>query len=131
MNTNAANWVKALRSGKYQQSKGALKDAYGFCCLGVACELYAIETGVGNWDRHHQSVLSSERGCKFKEYCSFDGEPSCLPLRVKVWLGLEDAFGRYKDAAEEYDLATQNDRGLSFEDIASIIESEPEGLFNQ
>lgn len=33
-------FVKALRSGKYKQTVGALSKDGGFCCLGVACELY-------------------------------------------------------------------------------------------
>lgn len=28
-------WLQALRSGKYEQGKGALKSASGYCCLGV------------------------------------------------------------------------------------------------
>ena len=32
-------WVKALRSGKYKQGKGALQNRDGFCCLGVACKV--------------------------------------------------------------------------------------------
>lgn len=41
-----AKWVKALRSGKYQQGRGALKrtllennTTYEYCCLGVACDI--------------------------------------------------------------------------------------------
>ena len=33
-------WVAAMRSGKYKQSSNALRDQAGFCCLGVACDLY-------------------------------------------------------------------------------------------
>lgn len=33
-------WVKALRSGKYKQTKRALQDSSGFCCLGVACKVF-------------------------------------------------------------------------------------------
>jgi hypothetical protein len=29
----------ALESGRYQQSRGALKNALGNCCLGVACDV--------------------------------------------------------------------------------------------
>lgn len=41
-------WVKALRSGKYKQGYGTLKQYNGFeevyhCCLGVLCELYNDE----------------------------------------------------------------------------------------
>jgi hypothetical protein len=30
-----AKWVKALRSGRYQQSRGQMHDGVGYCCLGV------------------------------------------------------------------------------------------------
>lgn len=33
-------WVEALRSGKYTQSREALQNDKGFCCLGVACDLF-------------------------------------------------------------------------------------------
>lgn len=35
-------WVKALRSGKYKQGHGQLKDVGSntYCCLGVAAEVY-------------------------------------------------------------------------------------------
>ena len=32
-----SDWVKALRSGEYKQTNGIMKDAEGFCCLGVLC----------------------------------------------------------------------------------------------
>lgn len=36
-------WVKALKSGKYKQTKGALKrktsHGIGYCCLGVLCSI--------------------------------------------------------------------------------------------
>jgi hypothetical protein len=30
-----AKWLKALRSGRYKQTEGALADEQGYCCLGV------------------------------------------------------------------------------------------------
>ena len=33
-------WIEALRSGKYKQSKLSLQSAEGFCCLGVACDIF-------------------------------------------------------------------------------------------
>lgn len=30
-------WVKALRGGKYKQTKSALQNDEGYCCLGIAC----------------------------------------------------------------------------------------------
>jgi len=38
-------WVDALRSGKYAQTTGTLRDQHGFCCLGVACDV----SGKGEW----------------------------------------------------------------------------------
>ena len=32
-------WIAALRSGYYEQGRGALRKGDTFCCLGVACEL--------------------------------------------------------------------------------------------
>ena len=34
-----AQWIAALRSGKYEQGKGRLREGDKFCCLGVACDL--------------------------------------------------------------------------------------------
>ncbi len=33
-------WVKALRSGKYSQTKEVLENKEGYCCLGVACDIF-------------------------------------------------------------------------------------------
>lgn len=40
-----AEWVAALRSGKYKQAKKKLHNSRtgGFCCLGVACDLAGID----------------------------------------------------------------------------------------
>jgi hypothetical protein len=37
---NIKKWCKALDSGKYKQTRGKLQDSRGYCCLGVACELF-------------------------------------------------------------------------------------------
>lgn len=37
---NIEIWVEALRSGKYGQTQYTLQDNNGYCCLGVACELF-------------------------------------------------------------------------------------------
>lgn len=44
-----AKWVAALRSGDYEQGRGYLHRG-GFCCLGVACDLFIKETGRACWD---------------------------------------------------------------------------------
>lgn len=36
-------WIDALRSGKYEQAVGMLQNDRGYCCLGVACEIFIPE----------------------------------------------------------------------------------------
>lgn len=38
----AEKWIAALRSGKYNQTRGSLRDQFGYCCLGVACVINGI-----------------------------------------------------------------------------------------
>ena len=33
-------WCKALRSGKYKQTKDTLQDKKGYCRLGVSCDIF-------------------------------------------------------------------------------------------
>lgn len=112
MNKNARKWIDALRSGKYNQTRDRLKDEYGHCCLGVACEVYQEE--VGDLDEKLAHGI----------YC-FDNCRSHLPIKVVNWLNLQFDDGEYKEGY----LTTKNDTGSTFEEIADIIESEPEGLF--
>jgi hypothetical protein len=32
-------WIEALESGRYRQTRSCLRDAKGYCCLGVLCEV--------------------------------------------------------------------------------------------
>jgi hypothetical protein len=68
-------WVKALRSGKYKQGEGRLKQKDTFCCLGVLCDLYRKETGEP-WEK-------DEYGSE-----TMLNEESFLPPTVKRWAGI-------------------------------------------
>ena len=118
LNKNAKKWVKALRSGKFKQTKRTLGIPDGkFCCLGVACEL-AIKDGV--------------RLKKVKKplFFTYDSRDDYLPARVKNWLGLNGEEGQYYSKNGRYtSLVERNDSGKSFKWIANFIESEPKGLF--
>lgn len=43
-------WTDALRSGKYKQTKNTLQDAKGYCCLGVACDLFIPNPRISSID---------------------------------------------------------------------------------
>ena len=124
MNENAKKWIDSLRSGNYEQGQRYLRTDKGFCCLGVACDLYSKETGKVEWKKN--SNLSNlyyfgENG--------FD-----LPRKVSNWLGLSGSSGGFystgKQAAQfDSSLAVLNDTGSDFTEIANLIASEPSGLF--
>lgn len=142
MNANAKKWVAALRSGKYKQGTGALmkkgmfprRDQY--CCLGVACDLYAktggkLETAV----RFKRNFFNDYP--KWFKIVFFNGNYAPLPEVVWKWLGLQTNVGEFNNAIPapdsdlDYDSLTQlNDMARwSFKQIADFIETEPAGLF--
>ena len=118
MNENARAWVAALRSGEYEQGKGALHPTKNtYCCLGVACELYRQAKG-GKWQPDGDGF-------------TFQDNTKVLPPRVRVWLGLSFSTGSYPMGIVFESLAAQNDGGSTFSEIADVIESEPAGLFSE
>jgi hypothetical protein len=117
LNKNAKKWVKALRSRKYKQTTGRLVDLdkKRYCCLGVACELAVKAKVIPPVD---------------KMYSTYDGELSSLPGVVREWLGLTDCDGSFFEEDKRSNLTELNDaHKKTFGQIARVIESKPEGLF--
>ncbi|WP_407306566.1 hypothetical protein [Acinetobacter sp.] len=75
----AMKWIDALRSGEYMQTKGALRDMNGFCCLGVLCNLHA---------QAHPEIAAEQQ-----ESHKYLGESMSLPLDVIKWAGMQDLNG--------------------------------------
>lgn len=123
LNDNTKKWVAALRSGKYTQCRRRLHiKGDGYCCLGVACEVYMNEG-------HALDVkYREELGRVAAEY---DGISSVLPEAVQQWLGLATYNGQFGHPSNRSCLSGRNDKGATFTEIADIIEAEPEGLFSK
>jgi hypothetical protein len=108
----AKKWVKALRSGKYEQISGKLERKGGFCCLGVLCKV-AEENG--------------KRVNKTAEGKLWGGSLSHHPA-VLDWAGLKTSMAILNDSETDDtsaadSLVNQNDlRGANFNTIADIIE---------
>lgn len=96
-------WIKALKSGDYEQTSGALRRDNGFCCLGVLCNLHAIA--------HPELAL------KQVDVSWYLGEDAGLPKAVMQWAGIDSKYGEYTNGS----LADDNDDGESFSTIARII----------
>lgn len=115
-----AKWVAALRSGKYEQTHGALRDGdKGFCCMGVLCNLHAI--------------ANPKFAAKQKDPYTYDGKQGLPSRTVTDWAGIsetervkyelagEDVLVSYKGNLKR--LSALNDEyRLSFKQIANIID---------
>ena len=104
--TTLTDWVAALRSGKYEQQKGTLKGAEGYCCLGVLCSINGKEPEVALFlydDNQDQIIDDLDEGSSvLYEFCNQSINNSFI-----------------------YDRAIEmNDEGKSFEEIADFIERE-------
>jgi hypothetical protein len=105
MNENIKRkWVKALRSEKYKQWQGQLRDVKGYCCLGVLCDIAPKK--VGRWCADDDKIfMSSDKDSSIE-----------FPTKaVKKWAGL--TMRQCKQLSHLND----NNR-WSFEQIADHIE---------
>jgi len=138
----AKKWIKALRSGKYKQGEGFLKqynkkNQERYCCLGVLCELYN-----DIMKKNHKKTLKSytkehsDYGVEGNGYVVFNNKGQSLPSVVKRWAGIKDETGEFvcqrKDrhgTFEEYqNLSILNDSGHKFSTIADFIENNAENI---
>lgn len=106
-------WVEALRSGDYAQTDAALQDSFGYCCLGVLCDV-AEHNGI-NVAREPSGYL---HGAELNQQTA-----------VMEWAGIQNGEGWFHTPTGRESLAGLNDDEASFQRLADIIESEPEGLF--
>ena len=107
-------WVEALRSGKYKQGQGVLRSADDhYCCLGVLCDLAGVEWNTGYTGNYHAGV----------------GQFATAPFEVTDFVGLANEAGSFGAGGDG--LATRNDSGATFEEIADLIERNPPGLFTE
>lgn len=104
-------WLEALESGQYSQCKAFLYDGGGYCCLGVAVVAALnkhLETRVG-W---------------------------VLPNEDFVALGLFSDNGASQTSITDSkgvteSLAELNDRGCSFQQIATLLRKVPRHYFKE
>lgn len=105
-----AEWVAALRSGKYKQTTGILRDDEGFCCLGVLCDLVKDRVGL-YWtcpeDYYEAQMMGYSNGQLPGKVYRFAGLDSAIPYvdgRSLVYLNDTQRwdFNAIADAIEIY-----------------------------
>lgn len=113
-------WVKALRSGKYEQGACVLESPDNkFCCLGVACKINGLPT----------KVLRAENGVLALHTAGLPDEILSAPK----WL---QGMNKHFQIKTTHSLAELNDTGaieaitirritdrLNFDEIADLLEA--------
>ena len=99
-------WLKALRSGKYEQGQGTLYEEDKYCCLGVIAQELDLLVPHVTGDRHWAHCLSASG--------KTSTHTGTLPLSILDEIGLENEMHQQ--------LVQMNDDGSSFETIADFIE---------
>lgn len=131
--------VQELRSGKRKQTVGHLRDSTGFCCLGVACDVWLqANYGRGRWSEYSQKRLPDDppghEAISF--YINDEEDDVSLPILVEEALGWAHEEGQLDIERRPEDIHTShiqmtlaelNDAGFTFDQIADIIEA---GLVN-
>lgn len=119
-----ARVIEKLRSGDYRQGTGFLKrmDDEGpkFCPLGVMCEDYAKHEG-GAWEQSGPFPYF---------FASVDdtGALFWLPHAVRDYYGFRTRDLSFVQGTTGKSIPQLNDTGATFEEIADLIEAEPEGM---
>lgn len=108
-------WIDALRSEKYKQGKGGLRNNFNeFCCLGVLCDLYSKEQGA----RWRQTSLRHDKVFRIQR------QTGVLPNKVAEWAGIgsNDGLFKYKNDKEDSRISLNDIELKSFKQIARVIE---------
>ena len=112
-------WFEALESGKYKQGRAELHNENDeYCCLGVACKIFAERLGL-------TTSKSSLNGTRYNEHAVW------LPREVLSLLKLRNEVGILKDRYKRIgSLAGLNDEiKMSFIQIAHYMRTNPENVF--
>ena len=118
---NMRKATEALRSGKYEQAEGALREGNAFCALGVICDT----SGVGQWAKSSKYSI-------YAYTTATDRSAGSLPNDVLDWLGLDallpnNALPLHDEDGTVSDVLTLNDDlKYNFDRIAALIEKEYE-----
>lgn len=103
-------WVAALRSGEYEQTTERLCDSSGYCCLGVLCVLAkadGVELPLAFRDHERDQTLD-ETIMRWSDMLTLTGAPA----------GDNFLIG----GVAYLSLASANDQGATFNEIADVIE---------
>lgn len=107
-----ANWITALRSGKYSQGKNSLRDSENnYCCLGVLCDIIPNN----NWELIGD-LYEARIGNGYIE-----SSTSVFPFLMRADYGLNKIINDETRETLHERLIDMNDSGSTFAEIADYI----------
>ena len=121
----AREWVAALRSGKYPQGQQQLRNQGWYCCLGVLCDIVAPELwGLESLQDEGDQGFGIDN---FGRDVNISLPPKWVVSMVTGDATTDDAFpvadfDWEEDEVDNDNLASWNDHGKSFDEIADEIE---------
>ena len=107
--------VEALRSKKYVQTFGRLRDSTldnCFCMEGLACHIFQQKTTTGNWLDNKYFMVNGIAG---QDYA---------PQPVREWFGIPFVIRDKPEAAKKSFLYLNDDLKLPFSQFADLLEKE-------
>lgn len=129
-------WIEELKTTDKQQIEGYLcTDDGRYCCLGILCEVLNLDKRVT-----HERVDCDSFVVEFYSPNSkVMSDKYQLPQHVHSIVNLSDELGRvikhnveHVTTEDGYNcLADMNDSGISFKEIAEIIEVDPSNFFTK
>lgn len=117
--------VSALRSGEYKQGKGVLRHYDCHCVLGVFCDLY-IKHNPGKAEWTTDTIQPGMYG--FRNVGASLYFVGSLPDVVCEWAGLKQHGCIRDNEGHTEAFETLNDYGMSFSELADLIEAQYESL---
>jgi len=110
-----ARWIAALRSGEYAQGQGSLLNVDNeLCCLGVGCRISDPELDIFGKAMPPRSVAAKWFGVP---------EESLRPSVTSEQMVNANCFS-VAVGDQQHNLASLNDDGWSFKEIADLIEQQ-------
>ena len=129
-------WIEALRSGEYERTISMLRhESNKFCCLGVLCDI----SNVGTWkpaeDKgYYRYVIDSAKFSAYLPYMIVDSigaAGATVPFDIEKIsnVTLKEEIYSIPGVTDSCSLSTLNDSGFTFEQIADLLENEPQAFF--
>lgn len=124
--------IATLRSGKYQQTKGRLRETIGpngeqgYCCLGVACDLFDSTRWREEFPREWVYSVAPNMVVGIRTSGTVLPDEVCRHYGFEIASGIDIRsiviFGKGKVKEILESLSSLNDSGMSFAHIADLIE---------